>query len=447
MRPTIVLVGRPNVGKSTLFNRLTKSHQAIVMDEPGVTRDRHFGHGRVGDKPYWVVDTGGFEIQPSHNLIQQSIRQTLRAIDEADVVIFLLDAQVGVTAQDKLLADELRKYQGLLFLVTNKSEGMISDLATADFYELGLGQPYAISAAHGHNIRELMLLILENFVNDDKITEVHKNHPIFAIIGRPNVGKSTLVNTMLGEERVITFDQPGTTRDSIFIDFSFKDRPYTLIDTAGMRRKSRIDQKVEKFSILKTLRAMDEANVALLMLDAKEAIADQDGAIAKLALEAGCALVIAINKWDDINQTEKDILKQAFHQKLAFLSFAKFHYISALKSSGISEIFQSIDEAYAASNIKLPTPKLTKILIAATKTQMPSRVGKIIPKLRYAHQGGNLPPTIVIHGNALQLVSKHYTRFLENRFRQAFHLVGTPLKIQYKTGRNPYHKKVTSFKR
>jgi GTP-binding protein len=446
MKPTIVLVGRPNVGKSTLFNRLTKSRQAIVVDEPGVTRDRHFGHGRVGDKPYWVVDTGGFEIQPNHDIVQQSIRQTLRAIDEADAVIFLLDAQAGITAQDKLLADALRKYQGLLFLVTNKSEGMTPDLATAEFYELGLGQPYAISAAHGHNIRELMLLILENFVTDEALP-INKKHPIFAIIGRPNVGKSTLANTMLGEERVITFDKPGTTRDSIFIDFSFKDRSYTLIDTAGMRRKNRINQTIEKFSILKTLRAMNEANVALLMLDAKEVIADQDGAIAKLALEAGCALVIAINKWDDISQTEKNTLKQALQQKLAFLNFAKFHYISALNGSGILEIFQSIDEAYAASNIKLPTPKLTKVLIEATKIQMPSRVGRIIPKLRYAHQGGNLPPIIVIHGNALQLVSKNYTRFLENRFRQAFRLVGTPLKIQYKSGINPYHKKKTVSKK
>lgn len=446
MKPTIVLVGRPNVGKSTLFNRLTKSRQAIVVDEPGVTRDRHFGHGRVGNKPYWVVDTGGFEIQPNHDIVQQSIRQTLRAIDEADVVIFLLDAQAGITAQDKLLADALRKYQGLLFLVTNKSEGMTPDLATAEFYELGLGQPYAISAAHGHNIRELMLLILENFVTDE-VLPINKKHPIFAIIGRPNVGKSTLANTMLGEERVITFDKPGTTRDSIFIDFSFKDKFYTLIDTAGMRRKNRINQTIEKFSILKTLRAMNEANVALLMLDAKEVIADQDGAIAKLALEAGCALVIAINKWDDISQTEKNTLKQALQQKLAFLNFAKFHYISALNGSGILEIFQSIDEAYAASNIKLPTPKLTKVLIEATKIQMPSRVGRIIPKLRYAHQGGNLPPIIVIHGNALQLVSKNYTRFLENRFRQAFRLVGTPLKIQYKSGINPYHKKKTVSKK
>lgn len=438
MKPTIALIGRPNVGKSTLFNRLTKSQSAIVMDEPGITRDRQIGEGRVGDRPYWVVDTGGFEANATDMVAQQRIQQTLRAIDEASAVIFLLDAKTGVTVQDKALSEQLRKNHALIFLVVNKAEGMSQALATAEFHELGLGQPYAISATHGDYVSDLMALILENFSFGEAVTRSSK-HPILAIIGRPNTGKSTMLNRILGENRVITCDEPGTTRDSIFVDVTYNHHNYTLIDTAGIRRKGRIDQTAEKISIFKTLRAMDTANVALLMFDAQQGVADQDCAIANLALQAGCALVIAMNKWDSIDAYQKQVIKRAITQKLVFLNFVRLHYISALHGLGISATFRSIDEAYLATTIKLPTPKLTKILINAVALQAPARTGNIIPKPRYAHQGGNMPPTIIIHGNALHRLSKHYMRFLEHRFRQAFKLMGAPLRVQYKSGRNPYH--------
>ncbi|QQS16301.1 MAG: ribosome biogenesis GTPase Der [Neisseriales bacterium] len=439
MKPTIALIGRPNVGKSTLFNRLTKSQSAIVMDEPGITRDRQIGEGRVGDRPYWVVDTGGFEANATDMVDQQRIQQTLRAVDEANAVIVLLDAKTGLTIQDQVLSEQLRTSHARVFLVVNKAEGMSQALATAEFHELGLGQPYAISATHGDYVSDLMELILENFPPVETVTSASK-HPILAIIGRPNTGKSTLLNRIVGENRVITCDEPGTTRDSIFVDVTYHDHHYTLIDTAGIRRKGRIVQTVEKCSIFRTLRAMDTAHVALLMLDAREGIADQDCAIANLALQAGCALVIAVNKWDGMDTYQQQVIKRSIAQKLAFLNFVRLHYISALHGSGINAIFQSIDEAYLAATIKFSTPKLTKILMNAVALQAPARTGNIVPKPRYAHQGGNMPPTIIIHGNALHRLSKHYMRFLEHRFRQAFKLMGTPLRVQYKSGRNPYHK-------
>lgn len=436
MKPMIALVGRPNVGKSTLFNRLTRTRDALVADQPGLTRDRHYGHGRVGDKPYLVVDTGGFEPVVDDGILFEMAKQTLQAVDEADAVIFLVDARGGITPQDKLIANRLRQCASPVYLAVNKAEGMQTAIASAEFFELGLGDPLVISSAHGDGVRPLMDLVLEDLPDTEEVKSA--KFPKFAVIGRPNVGKSTLVNAILGEERVIAFDRPGTTRDSIYIDFERNEQRYTIIDTAGVRRRTRIDETVEKFSVVKTLRAIDDANVAVLVLDARQDIADQDANLAGYALEAGRALVVAVNKWDGIDQTRRDQVKQDIDRKLPFLSFARFHYISALQGQGVPALLKSIDMAYEAATTKLSTPKLTRVLQAAIERQQPPRSGAIRPKLRYAHQGGMNPPIIVIHGSALDRVPASYTRYLEHMFRKAFQLEGTPLRVQYKSGDNPF---------
>lgn len=438
MKPTLVLVGRPNVGKSTLFNRMTRSRDAIVADIPGLTRDRHYGHGRMGDKPYLVVDTGGFEPTVTEGILHEMARQTRQAIDEADLVLFIVDGRTGLTPQDKIIAEQLRKTGRKIVLVVNKTEGMASSVVTAEFHELGLGDPCAVSAVHGDNVNELVELALLDFPQPEE-DETKDKHPKIAIVGRPNVGKSTLVNTLLGEERVIAFDQPGTTRNSIYIDFERNGRPYTLIDTAGLRRRGKVLETIEKFSVVKTLQAVEDANVVVLVLDASSEISDQDAHIAGFILEAGRALVLAINKWDGLDNYQRDTIKSEIARKLPFLlNFAKFHYISALRGTGIKGLLPSIDAAYAAATAQLSTPKLTRILMAAVEKQPPPRAGVSRPKLRYAHQGGSNPPLIVIHGNALDHVSSTYQRYLENTFRTAFQLEGTPLRVEFKTGRNPY---------
>ncbi|SFO17808.1 GTP-binding protein [Nitrosospira briensis] len=438
MKPTLVLVGRPNVGKSTLFNRMTRSRDAIVADIPGLTRDRHYGHGRMGDKPYLVVDTGGFEPTVTEGILHEMARQTRQAIDEADLVLFIVDGRTGLTPQDKIIAEQLRKTGRKILLVVNKTEGMASSVVTAEFHELGLGDPCAVSAVHGDNVNELVELALLDFPQPEE-DETKDKHPKIAIVGRPNVGKSTLVNTLLGEERVIAFDQPGTTRNSIYIDFERNGRPYTLIDTAGLRRRGKVLETIEKFSVVKTLQAVEDANVVVLVLDASSEISDQDAHIAGFILEAGRALVLAINKWDGLDNYQRDTIKSEIARKLPFLlNFAKFHYISALRGTGIKGLLPSIDAAYAAATAQLSTPKLTRILMAAVEKQPPPRAGVSRPKLRYAHQGGSNPPLIVIHGNALDHVSSTYQRYLENTFRTAFQLEGTPLRVEFKTGRNPY---------
>ncbi|MEP7183142.1 MAG: ribosome biogenesis GTPase Der [Betaproteobacteria bacterium] len=440
MLPTLVLVGRPNVGKSTLFNRLTKTRAALVADFPGLTRDRHYGRGRVGDRPFLVIDTGGFEPVAKDGIMHEMAKQTRTAIAEADAVIFLVDGRSGLTPQDRTIADLLRRTGQPVALAVNKSEGLVPERAVADFHELALGEPHPISSAHGDNVTALVESLLARLpapspegepVADGGAVKV-------AIIGRPNVGKSTLVNTLLGEDRVIAFDQPGTTRDSIYLDFERNGRHYVLIDTAGVRRRGKVIEAVEKFSVIKTLQAIEDANVVVLMLDADAAVMEQDAHLAGFILEAGRALVVAVNKWDAVPADRRDEIKRELDRKLGFLAFAHQHFISASAGTGVASLLRSVDAAYAAAMAKLPTPKLTRALIAAVERQQPPRAGAGRPKLRYAHQGGQNPPLIVIHGTALAHIPASYRRYLEHFFVEAFKLRGTPLRIQFKSGANPY---------
>lgn len=437
MKPTLALVGRPNVGKSTLFNRLTKTRDALVADMPGLTRDRHYGHGRLGNKPFLVIDTGGFEPNARDGIVHEMVRQAEAAIAEADVLLFIVDGRTGLAPQDKAIAEQLRRSGRPLHLVVNKAEGMDRAVVAAEFHELGCGEPRVISAAHGDGVRELLDLALEPFPAIDE-TEDPSAGPRVAVVGRPNVGKSTLINTLLGEERVIAFDMPGTTRDAIEVPFEKNGRSYTLIDTAGLRRKGRVFEAVEKFSVIKTLQAVEEANVVVLMLDASQDISDQDAHIAGFCIEAGRALVLAVNKWDAVDDYRRERVKQDVARKLNFLGFARVHYISALAGQGVGSVLTSVDKAYAAAMTKLPTPKLTRVLQLAVQKQAPPRHGLSRPKLRYAHQGGSNPPVIVIHGTALDHVPDSYSRYLEKTFLEAFRLQGTPLRIRYKSAPNPF---------
>ena len=442
MLPTLVLVGRPNVGKSTLFNRLTGTRDALVHDMPGMTRDRHYGRGRIGDKPYLVVDTGGLEPVAKDGIMSEMARQTLQAIDEADAVIFMVDARSGMTPQDKVIADRLRRAACPVWLAVNKAEGMNPAVITAEFHELALGEPLAISGAHGDGIADLVDLALAPFADEEEKTDDF-GIPKIAVVGRPNVGKSTLVNALVGEERVIAFDQPGTTRDSIYVDFERDGKPYILIDTAGVRRRGKVFETVEKFSVIKTLQAIEDANVVVLVLDAHENISDQDAHLAGFILEAGRALVVAINKWDGISPEQREDVKRDIGRKLAFLDFARFNYISALKVKGLENLLKDVEAAHAAAFIKLSTPKLTRVLEMAVEQHTPPKNGLFRPKPRYAHQGGKNPPIIILHGNALEGLRDDYKRYLESSFRKAFKLQGTPLRIQIKEGesKNPYEGK------
>lgn len=437
MKPTLVIVGRPNVGKSTLFNRLTKSRDALVADQPGLTRDRHYGHGRVGVRSYLVVDTGGFEPEAKAGILAEMAQQAEAAIAEADALLFVVDGRAGLTAQDKIIAERLRRTGRPILLVVNKAEGMDRAMAGAEFHELACGEPLAISAAHGDGVRELVEEALAPFAAAEEIAEESRS-PRIAVVGRPNVGKSTLINTLLGEARVIAFDQPGTTRDAIAVPFQRKGRDYTLIDTAGLRRKGRVFETIEKFSVIKTLQSIEEANVVILVLDASQDISDQDAHVAGFCVEAGRAMVIAVNKWDGTDDYRRERIKMDMTRKLGFLDFANAHFISALRGEGINPLMTSVDAAYSASMIKMPTPKLTRLLQLATEKQAPPRHGIFRPKLRYAHQGGNNPPVIVIHGNALDHVPDSYRRYLERTFTHAFKLKGTPLRVEFRTTRNPY---------
>jgi GTP-binding protein len=441
MTPTLALVGRPNVGKSTLFNRLTRSRDALVADLPGLTRDRHYGHGRLGLRPYLVVDTGGLEPGARSGIFKEMARQTEQAVAESDAVLFLVDGREGVTAADRDIAAQLRKAGRPLYLVVNKSEGRSRDSTAGEFHELGLGVPLPISAAHGDGVGELVELVLAELPAATAESPQPRAGPKIAIVGRPNVGKSTLVNTLLGEERVFAFDQPGTTRDSIYVPFERAGKPYTLIDTAGLRRRGNVNEAVEKFSVVKALQAIEDAHVVILVLDAREEIAEQDAHIAGFILEAGKALVVAVNKWDAVDDARRQLVKRELERKLGFLAFARFHYVSALARRGVRELLDSVDAAYAAAMAKLPTPKLTRTLIQATTRQPPPRAGLFRPKLRYAHQGGMNPPTIVIHGNQLDRLTDAYRRYLERVFMEAFELRGTPVRLQFRTGPNPYAKR------
>ena len=438
MKPVIAVVGRPNVGKSTLFNRLTRSRDAIVHDMPGVTRDRHYGEGRLGSRAFIAIDTGGFEPRDPQGIFVQMARQAEQAMVEADAIVFLVDGRAGLTPGDRAIAQRLRKMKTPAYLAVNKTEGMQSDSAVAEFHELGLGAPVAISGAHGEGVRELMDLVLEKFPDEGEKEEEKKGHPRVAIVGRPNVGKSTLVNALVGEERVIAFDQPGTTRDPIEVPFERGGRRYTLIDTAGLRRRGKTGEPVEFFSIVKALQAIEAANVAVLLLDASSGITEQDAHVAGYVLERGRAVVLAVNKWDAAGKEERERIKSELAWKLGFLGFAEEHFISAKEGKGLGALMRSVDAAHAAAMAKLSTPKLTRAMIAAVERQAPPKTGVVRPKLRYAHQGGMNPPRIIIHGNALDRVPESYKRYLENYFRNAFKLGGTPLRIEFRTGRNPY---------
>ncbi|CAM4321400.1 ribosome biogenesis GTPase Der [Bordetella tumbae] len=445
-KPVVALVGRPNVGKSTLFNRLTRSRAALVADYSGLTRDRHYGEGRVGDIPFIAIDTGGFEPVAKTGILREMARQTSQAIAEADVVVFLVDARAGVNAHDHEIAQLLRKSgQQRVVLAVNKAEGMGVGNATSEFHELGLGTPHPISAAHGDGIVDLIELALRDLVEPEPEAaetadgELPPDHRIkLAIVGRPNVGKSTLINTLMGEDRVIAFDMPGTTRDAIEIDFERDGRKYTLIDTAGLRRRGKVFEAVEKFSVIKTLQAIEASNVVLLVLDAQTEVSEQDAHIAGFVLETGRAVVVAINKWDGLDIDQRERIEREYNRKLRFLSFAPTHTISALKGQGIKPLLKSVVGAHAAAFAKLSTPKLTRELQAAVEQQPPPRKGIFRPKMRYAHQGGQNPPLVVIHGNALDAIPDSYRRYLETRFREAFKLAGTPLRIEFKSSHNPY---------
>ncbi len=442
-KPVVALVGRPNVGKSTLFNRITKSRDAIVADMPGLTRDRHYGNARLGRREFIVIDTGGFEPSAESGIYREMAKQTRQAVAEADVVIFVVDARAGLSAQDHDIADYLRRLAKPCLLVANKAEGMREGAQTAEFYELGLGEVIPVSAAHGQGVRSMIEAALDRLHWPDETQEVPPPAEQDAVIrlavaGRPNVGKSTLINAWLGEERLVAFDLPGTTRDAIRVPFERDGHRFELIDTAGLRRKGHVFEAVEKFSVVKTLQAIENAHVVLLLLDATQGVTEQDAHIAGYILDSGRSVVLAVNKWDAVDDYQRQLLQRSIEARLAFLKFAPLHTISARKRQGIQALWKSIARAYESAMVKMPTPVLTRLLQEAVAFQAPPKNGMFRPKLRYAHQGGQNPPVIVIHGNSLEHVGDAYRRYLEARFRKAFDLVGTPLRIEFKTQDNPY---------
>jgi GTP-binding protein len=442
MIPVIAFVGRPNVGKSTLFNRVTRSRDAIVADIPGLTRDRHYGRTRWNERDLLVVDTGGFEPVVDTGIVAEMARQTRQAIAESDVVVFMTDARTGLAPQDQQIAAYLRKTGKAVLLAVNKAEGLPPS-ALAEFHELGLGQPLAVSAAHGSGVGMLLDAIVARLapapVVDNAETPTDAPRAIkLAVAGRPNVGKSTLINALVGEERVIAFDQPGTTRDAIEVPFERDGVSYTLIDTAGLRRRGRVFETIEKFSVLKTLQAIESANVVVLLLDASEGVTDQDAHIAGFAVESGRALVVAANKWDKADDYQRQLFRHSVAERLPFLGFARQLEISALNRRGLGVLLRAAVDAHRAAFTKLSTPRLTRALLEAVAFQQPPRAGTVRPKLRYAHQGGQNPPVVVVHGNALDRVPNSYTRYLVSRFTRQFKLEGTPLRIEYRSSHNPY---------
>jgi GTP-binding protein len=447
MKPVLALVGRPNVGKSTLFNRLTKSRDAIVADYAGLTRDRHYGNGKQGKHEYIVIDTGGFEPDAANGIFKEMAKQTRQAVAEADVVIFVVDARDGISAQDHEIAKYLRRLGKPCILTANKAEGMAASAQLVEFFELGLGEVHAVSAAHGQGLHALVELALAP-LHLEELDEAESPQDTgvikMAVAGRPNVGKSTLINTWLGEERLVAFDLPGTTRDAISVPFERNGQKFELVDTAGLRRKGKIFEAIEKFSVVKTLQAIESSNVVLLLIDATQGVTDQDAHIAGYILENGRAVVLAINKWDAVDEYQRELVKRSIETRLPFLKFAAMHFISATKRQGLAPLWGSIAQAYKAANCKMSTPILTRLLLEAVQFQSPKRSGMYRPKLRYAHQGGMNPPVIVIHGNSLEHVTDAYKRFLEGRFRKEFDLVGTPMRIEMKMSTNPYTDKAAS---
>jgi GTPase len=441
MKPVVALVGRPNVGKSTLFNRLTRSRTALVADVPGLTRDRQYGDGRIGDRPYHVVDTGGMveglRDGIGAGLTDQIAEQVRQAVAESDVIVFVMDARAGIAAADYQIASDLRRTGKPVYVAVNKAEGMAPDVAAAEFHALGLGTPYAISAAHGDGVNELMRHALAALpvVDEERAPD---DLPRVAVLGRPNAGKSTLVNAMLGETRVVVSDEAGTTRDSIRIPLEYRDRHYVLIDTAGVRRRHRISDQVEQYSVIKSLQAVDEANVVLLLLDAEVGIGEQEATLGGYVVERGRALVVVVNKWEMLDGGARDWCKRELDRKLSFLEFARVHFISALHREGVEGLFASIDRAFDSANRTLTTPKLNRVLQTAIQATPPPVVHGRRIRLKYAHQGGRNPPTVVIHGNQAAALPKSYRRYLASAIRTAFGLTGTPVRIECRQGENPF---------
>ena len=436
MKPVIALVGRPNVGKSTLFNILTQSRDALVADYPGLTRDRKYGHGSYDSKDFIVIDTGGLSGE-NEELDEYMAAQTLYAIEESSVVLFLVDARDGLTTADENIAAHIRRTGKTVYLVVNKTDGVDAAMVASEFYALGLGEPIAIAASQNRGTRPLLEKVLQPFEQDEPGIDQERGIKV-AFVGRPNVGKSTLVNRVLGEERVVVFDMPGTTRDSIFIPFERDNKRYTLIDTAGVRRRKSVHEAVEKFSVIKTMQAIEEANVVVMMMDAQKEIADQDLHLLGFILEAGRALVLVINKWDGLDDYQKDKIRSDVDKQLVFINFAEIFYVSALHGSNVGKLYAAIDRAYESATRDLSTPKLTRILEQAMEAHQPPLVSGRRLKLRYAHQGGVNPPRIIIHGNQTDRVPASYQRYLTNYFIDAIESVGTPIKIEFKGGTNPF---------
>ncbi|USZ15061.1 ribosome biogenesis GTPase Der [Moraxella sp. FZFQ2102] len=442
IKPVVALIGRPNVGKSTLFNQLTKSRQALVADLAGLTRDRQYGDAHYENKSFIVVDTGGIgEMDDgTGNIDDYMATQSYTAIHEADIVVFVVDARVGMIGADSEIARFLHSLGKPVYLVANKMDG-VHEASSAEFFALGFGEPFPMAASHGKGVNNLLEALTADMPEDEEGDELDEQALKLAIIGRPNVGKSTLVNRLLGEERVVVFDMPGTTRDSIYIPFEREGRNYVLIDTAGVRRRGRIDEKVEKFSVVKTLQAIKDANVVVVVIDAKEGIVDQDLHMLGYALDAGRAIVVAINKWDGLTQEQKDIVKIEIDRRFNFVPWVKIHLISALYGNGVGNLYPSIHKAYDASMFKVSTNQLTRILEDAVANHPPPMVSGRRIKLRYAHLGGHNPPVIVIHGNQTSALPKSYQRYLENVYRNVFKLEGTPLHVEFKQNANPYEGK------
>ncbi len=438
MKPVISLVGRPNVGKSTLFNRLTQSRAALVADQPGLTRDRIYGAGRIGDRPYIVIDTGGLSGERD-GIDSLMAEQARLAMQESDIILFLVDGRAGMTAGDEEIARRLRQLGKPVYLVLNKAEGLESAIVGAEFQAMGLGQPYPISATHGDGVGRTMEVVLSTLPVE--LEEAAQPGIKIAVVGRPNVGKSTLVNRILGEERVLAFDLPGTTRDSVYIPFERGGQDYTLIDTAGIRRRHKVTEAIEKFSVVKTLQAIEESHVVILVLDATASITDQDASLAGLILESGRALVIAVNKWDGLDAERRIYLKRELERKLPFLDFAGVYFISALHGTGVDKLLVAVDNAHRCATQKLSTPQLTRHLADIIAQHQPPLVHGRRIKLRYAHQGGQNPPVIVIHGNQVDSVPDTYRRYLSNAFRVILKIEGTPVRIEFKGSENPYREK------
>ncbi len=441
MLPVIALVGRPNVGKSTLFNRLTRSRDALVADLPGLTRDRKYGEGRLGNCDYIVIDTGGISGDEA-GIDQRMAEQSLQAIEEADIVLFLVDGRAGLNPADEMIANHLRRQEKECWLVVNKTDGIDPDVAMAEFFALGIGQPVPIAASHGRNVTMLMDEVLAPFVvedeDEDEGEKEHDNSIRIAIVGRPNVGKSTLVNRMLGEDRVVVYDQAGTTRDSIYIPYEREGQDYTLIDTAGVRRRKNIKEAVEKFSIVKTLQAIKDANVVVSVIDARDGVTEQDLSMLGFVIDSGRALVVTLNKWDGMSADDRDQVKTQIERRLAFAGFARFHFISALHGTGVGNLYDSINEAYDCAMAKWSTNQLTKLLEDVVADHQPPAVNNRRIKLRYAHQGGSNPPIIVVHGNQTDSLPGSYKRYLENRFTKYLKVRGTPIRFEFRTSDNPF---------